>query len=44
MSRQTEQCNETELTDRKADRQVGTETNGVNMDSQKDCGQNQSQT
>ncbi len=38
MSRETEQRCETGLTDREADRQVETESNGVEMDSQKDCG------
>lgn len=33
MSRQTERRHERELTDRKADRQVETESNGVEMDS-----------
>lgn len=40
MSWQTEQRYEMELTDREADRQVETESNGVEMDSQRDCGHN----
>lgn len=38
MSRQTEQRHERELTERKADRQVGKESSGVEMDSQKEHG------
>lgn len=40
MSRKTEQRHERDLADRKADRQVDTESEEVEMDSQTDCGHN----